>query len=506
MSNGGRHPSTAAAGSGIGVPQTPEDWFEKLYRMLLQAMPCSLLLLDSQLHVVSANPHFYEKAHRNEANTTGASLRDVFPGAIMEFTALETKVRGVFASGQALGGAQLIYRAPGIQSRTYYYKVVPIKAGEVVVNAMLLMDDITEKLQLSESVRLAQRHLTSVVESANDLVVSTDAGGRVVSWNAAAEKVSGFTAEQVRGRLLADLCDVGQRGDMLEVVRRLVAGDSLKSQEFNIVARSASRVPVEWSCSPLRDDDGNVTGVVAVGRDLSERRAFERHIYQTEKLSALGVMAGGIAHEVRNPLSVSYSAAQFLRDPGHEPAFQQECVSAILGGIEQASSIIENLLRFARPSATDVAQPVDLATLVRETIGVVSAQAKLQRIRVLEDYSAAPAPTVGNPQLLKQVIMNIALNAIRAMPNGGDIQARVWRDKDVVVATIADSGEGIAPADLDRIFDPFFTTRPVGQGTGLGLSICDTIVKQHNGTISAASVQGAGSTFTLRLPARPVVH
>ena len=484
------HPATVSS----------EGWYEELYHMLLGSLPFSLILIDRGLRVVSANRNFLEKARRTEANTIGVPFREVFPGAIMEFTRLEVKVRDVIDTGQPLHGAQMTYRAPGISTRIYYYTVVPVRSGSVVQHAMLVMDDITEKVQLSEKARMVERHLASVVESANDLVVSTDAEGHIISWNMAAERISGYQIDEVRGWLLTDLCEETQRHEMTAIIRRLAGGDVEKFQELNLMARSDRLVPVDWSFSPIRDDSGKVSGVVAVGRDLSERRAFEEHLYQSEKLAALGVMAGGIAHELRNPLSVSFSAAQFLLDQSRERAFQQECVHKIINGIQQASTIIENLLRFARPSPSDRVESIDLVALIHETVSVLTPQAKLQKIRVLEEYNDSSVPISGNANLLQQVVMNLILNACQAMPSGGEIRTIVWRDAAEAVLRVCDTGCGISSSHLGRVFDPFFTTQPVGKGTGLGLSICYTIVKQHGGIIDVESVEGEGSMFTVRLP------
>ena len=477
-----------------------EDWYKKLYHMLLGSIPSSLILIDRALRVVSANRNFLEKARRSEADTIGAPIREIFPSAILEYTRLEVKVRGVFDTGLPLRGAQMTYRAPGIPTRIYYYTVVPVKSGNVVEHAMLLMDDITEKVQLSEKARMVERHLASVVESANELVVSTDAEGRIVSWNAAAERISGYRTDEVRGWLLTDLCEAAQRDDMTAIIRRLAGGDVVKFHELNLATHSGGLVPVDWSCSPIRDDSGKVSGMVAVGRDLSERRAFEEHLYHSEKLAALGVMAGGIAHELRNPLSVGFSAAQFLQEPSRDPAFQQECVRKIIGGIQRASTIIENLLRFAQPVPSNQVEPLNLVVLARETVSVLTPQAKLQKIKVCEDYEDPFVPISGNANLLQQVLMNLILNAYQAMPTGGEIRIAVRREAAEAVVRVCDTGCGIPPSRLGKVFDPFFTTQPVGKGTGLGLSICFTIVKQHGGVIDVDSVEGRGSTFTVRLP------
>ena len=477
-----------------------EGWYEKLYHMLLGNIPFSLILIDPALRVVSANRNFIEKARRAEENTIGMHIREVFPDAILEFTQLEAKIRSVFDTGLPLPGAQMTYRAPGNPIRIYYYTAIPIKSGNVVDRAMLVMDDITEKVQLSEKVRMAERHLASVVESANDLVISTDAEGCITSWNPAAERISGYRIGAVQGQLLAELCETAQRNDMAAIIRQLVDGDAVEFRELNLMANSGARIPVDWSFSPIRDDSGKVSGVVAVGRDLSERRALEQHLYQSEKLAALGVMAGGIAHELRNPLSVSFSAAQFLLKQPEDPVFQRECVQKIIQGIERSSMIIENLLRFARPSSSNQTESLNLVALVRETLSMLRPQGKVQKIYLVEDYAEPFVPISGNANLLQQVIMNLNLNAYQAMPDGGKVNVSVRREADKALVCVRDTGCGISPAHLGKIFDPFFTTRSVGQGTGLGLSICHTIVKQHGGVITVESSEGQGSTFVVRLP------
>jgi len=492
--------SRAVERAAAPIPVPAEGWYETLYGMLLGSLPYSLLLIDRGLRVESANLNFYEKSHRREADTVGALLGDVFPRAILDFTNLEAKVRAVFETGKPLPGAQMTYKAPGIQTRVYYYSVVPVKSAGAVRRAMLLMDDITEKAQLSEQARAAERHLASIAETASDLVVSTDAAGRIVSWNAAAERISGYPAAEIKGQLLTDLCAVPHRHDVATVIHSLVAGKVLKAREFNLLERSGRLVPIDWSWAAIRDDGRSVTGVVAIGRDLTERRAFEKHLYESEKLSALGVMAGGIAHEVRNPLSVSFSAAQFLRAENLTPKFSRECVEMVITGIDRASRIIENLLRFARPSSTDALEPIDLTTLLRDTTGVVAPQAKLQQVRITVTPPPQAVMTTGNPNLLQQVFMNLILNAIQAMPRGGDVTISVAREGPRAVLRFVDNGCGIPAQNLGKLFDPFFTTQPVGKGTGLGLSICHTIVKQHGGVIAVQSVEGAGTTFTLSLP------
>ncbi|QJC56591.1 Signal transduction histidine-protein kinase AtoS [Polaromonas vacuolata] len=479
-----------------------DKWQEHLYDMLLESIPSSVLLVDRSLRVMSANRNFLEKARRDERSTIGASLNDVFPTPILEFTRVEEKVRRVFEQGELLRGEQITYRAPGIPTRMYYYTVVPVKADGRVECAMILMDDITEKVRLVEQAHLVQARLANVVEYANDLLVSADIAGCIVTWNPAAERATGFSSREVQGRAMVDLCDPADREDMRSMIQQMARGQMVSSRELRLVARSGALIPVAWAFSSMRDEAGKVSALVAVGRDLTERHTFEAQLAQNVKLAALGVMAGGIAHELRNPLSVSYSAAQFLKDGAMDPAFQEECIQKILDGINRASGIIENLLRFSRPSEGGNMKVIDLVPVVRETVRLLSNQGALQKVSVSEDYPAGSILINGNTSQLQQVLMNLIVNAYAAMSKGGDLKIAIRSEGGRVTVFVRDTGSGIAESNTAKIFDPFFTTKGAGGGTGLGLSICHTIISQHQGRIDVDSKIGQGSTFTVSLPAR----
>jgi signal transduction histidine kinase len=254
----------------------------------------------------------------------------------------------------------------------------------------------------------------------------------------------------------------------------------------------------------MTDDAERTVGFVVVGRDLTEQRKFELQILESQKLAALGVMARGIAHEIRTPLAISSSAAQFLTEENLTPEFSRECAEKVHGGIRKASAIIENLLRFAHPSADKSKTPLDLLPVMKEALALVSHQAKVQNIEIRTHFPSGPYQVLGIPSPLEQVFINLLLNAMNSMPNGGAVDVFVEQTPSEVRLSVRDTGDGISPEDLDKIFDPFFTRAPLGKGTGLGLSICHSIVDQHGGTIGVESQSGKGSTFTVRLPSLAV--
>ena len=390
----------------------------------------------------------------------------------------------------------MTYRAPGVPIRIYYYSILPIPTNQV----MLLMEDVTEQVRLSEEVRRVERHLASVVESASDIVLSTDTEGRILTWNSAAEKLSGLSAQEVRGQYFFQFCDSNQQQTVRKVFMLMKSGNESHTTEFPLVTSNGDGILVSWVFSPMKDDYGQTVGAVVVGRDLAERRKLENQLRQSQKLAALGVMAGGIAHEIRNPLAVCYSAAEFLLMDNISTEFRNECSRKIQAGIQKASAIIENLLRFARPSPDTEMVQVDLNTVITETLDLITNQARVQQIRIQLELEMRPLLVLGVSGLLQQVFMNIFLNAINAMPDGGVLTIAEEIYEAEVAVHISDTGMGIEESDLDKIFDPFHTTSPIGKGTGLGLSICYSIVQQHLGSIHVQSSPGKGATLTVRLP------
>ncbi len=181
-----------------------KDRHEKLFEMLLEAIPSSVLLIDRDMRIATANRNFLQKSRRLRDETIGRKLGDLLPAAMIEYMDISSRVRQVFENGMATRGERLIYRAPGIPMTIYYYSILPFSWRGYVENAILLMEDVTEQVRLSEEVRRAERHLASVVESATDLVLSTDSDARVLTWNTAAERLSGYALEEVQKTLFFD--------------------------------------------------------------------------------------------------------------------------------------------------------------------------------------------------------------------------------------------------------------------------------------------------------------
>ena len=479
---------------------------ELIYRMLMDTIPSSVLLLDENLCVVLANRNFLEKSRRTTDVTAGKRLAEVFPEAILAGMGLEEQIRNVFRSSQATQGQRLTYRAPGVPIRVYYYSVVPVNWTGQVDHVLLLMDDVTEQMRLGEEIRRMERHLASVVESASDIVISTDTEGNILTWNKAAQKTTGYSLEELNGRPFFDYCDQTGVSSVAGLLSKRGVRRELRQNRVHFEDQRRTLPSCVLVFSRMTDDAARTVGFVVVGRDLTEQRKFELQILESQKLAALGVMARGIAHEIRTPLAVSSSAAQFLTEVNIDPEFRRECAEKVHSGIRKAGTIIENLLRFAHPSPDKSKAPVDLRRVMEEALTLIDNQAKVQNIDVRTHFPSQACQVLGVPSLLEQVFINLLLNAINAMPNGGTIDIIAERTDAEVLLHFIDTGDGISQEDLGKIFDPFYTKAPPGKGTGLGLSICYSIVDQHGGSIRVESQSGKGSTFTVKLPSLPATE
>jgi len=234
---------------------------------------------------------------------------------------------------------------------------------------------------------------------------------------------------------------------------------------------------------------------------IAAREQPQAKLIQASNMSALGTMAGGTAHEVRNPLSIICSCNQLLQEHPDNQQVRGQCIEKISAACQRASLIIDNLLTFAAPAEEQIEQ-VNLNTVLDNAMVLLGHRMDRQGITLKKDLQADLPAVMGNPPLLQQVFINLMLNVTDAMGEGGrlTVSTRVT-DQGEVTIKFSDTGPGISPEHLPEIFDLFFTTKPVGEGVGLGLSISYSIIQQHNGTIDVESQPGQRATFTVRLPA-----
>jgi signal transduction histidine kinase len=262
----------------------------------------------------------------------------------------------------------------------------------------------------------------------------------------------------------------------------------------------------EIYAQPLRGADGSVTAAIEVWRDITDRMALEAGLEQSERLAAIGMLASSVAHEVGNPLAAIATAVEALlrrMEPGEtfEPAELKEYLEIVRNQVFRCRDVTERLLDFARLPTLQLAG-VDAAAAAREVLALVSRQARSQNVEVRASLDDA-APAVAETLLLEQVFLNLVLNALQVMPNGGVLTVEVRSTAESVLVTIADSGPGIPEPVRRHLFEPFHRARPDGSGTGLGLFLSAALVRRCDGVLSVASQPGKGATFTVQLRRAP---
>ncbi|HEV2763936.1 MAG TPA: ATP-binding protein, partial [Pyrinomonadaceae bacterium] len=272
--------------------------------------------------------------------------------------------------------------------------------------------------------------------------------------------------------------------------------------------RDGQSLIVNIAVAPLRRADASVgadgsqehTGAVVVLEDVTARVRLEEQLQQREKLSSIGLLAAGVAHEINTPLTGVSSYTQMLLGMLPETDPKHALLQKIRKQTERATGIVGNLLNFSRTGGVTELSEVDLNGVLDLTLQLLEPQMRNSSVRVEREYEAELPRVYGNAGKLQQVFTNLLLNARDAIPDSGRILIRTRAEEDTVRVEIDDDGVGIAPENVARIYDPFFTTKGVGRGTGLGLAVSYGIVQEHSGHISVESAPGRGTTFRITLP------
>ncbi|MCL4796929.1 MAG: PAS domain-containing protein [Bryobacteraceae bacterium] len=370
----------------------------------------------------------------------------------------------------------------------------------------------------AEQVERLKEFSENIVESINVGILAADLEDRVESWNSRIERLTGIPRHAAVGRKLSDLFPP----EMALHFERLRA-DSTVHQLYKVPLRAnhtngdaapngnngdARDTLVNLAIAPLVTKDGQRIGRLVIIDDVTERDELERRLVQADKLSSIGLLAAGVAHEVNTPLAVISTYAQMLAKQVHGDEQKSKLLDKIAKQTFRASEIVNSLLNFSRTSSTDFAE-LDLNRVLRETLSLLEHQFEKAGVQVAVDL-AEPLPVIrGNAGKLQQVFLNLFLNARDAMAelSGGTLCVATSAGGASVRVEIRDTGPGIARDHLDRIFDPFFTTKSARKGTGLGLSVTYGIVEEHGGSIEADSRPGEGAVFRLEFPTvRKTVH
>ena len=337
-----------------------------------------------------------------------------------------------------------------------------------------------------------------IVESIRSGLITTDLHGRIYTFNAAAEEITGYKAAEITGQDASMFF-----GDMRRQIAdsMAAASDGKVSPRFEIdcLTQSGFMLRLGFSIAPLFAESRETTGLVITFQDLTDVRVMEETARRQDRLAAVGRLAASIAHEIRNPLAAMRGSIQMLRSEMDGESDQAQLMEIILRESDRLNKIVADYLNYARPRRSEL-KDVDVCAIVRDTLKLLRNSPEIaDGHKLSEDLPDQPIIVKGDGEQLKQVCWNVARNAMQAMPEGGEFRIAVGRtESHRLRLTFTDDGCGMTPEQVERLFEPFTSTTG---GTGLGLSIVYQIIRDHNGTINVRSRQSEGTTITIELPA-----
>jgi PAS domain S-box-containing protein len=354
--------------------------------------------------------------------------------------------------------------------------------------------DITSRKEAEQ----AQHRLAAIVESSDDAIIGKDLTGIVTSWNPGAEKMFGYSANEMIGRPITTIIPPESQEDEQRILETIGRGERVKHFETVRLTNSGERIDVSLTISPVRDDTGRVIGAAKTARDITQQKKTEQVLRTTEKLASVGRMAATVAHEINNPLEAVTNLV-YLAKGSAALSYVQELLNTIEGELGRISHVTKQTLGFYRE--TNAPSAVRVGEMLNPLISILGMRARNKGINIRPEIRKDPEIYAVAGEI-QQLIANLLSNSIDAVASGGLIRIRIdanrsnGRHPTGIRITIADSGRGIPPSDRPKLFEPFFTTKK-DVGTGLGLWVCANIVQRHQGSILVKSSTTHGRSWTV---------
>ncbi len=385
--------------------------------------------------------------------------------------------------------------------------IVTLPLGGILVVGAIIREKNKFLLQLNRTntnlqetyndLQETKSYLELILNNSKALIVTTDTRGRIVEFNKEAENLLEYTKNDIVGKDVLMLYEDPTSRPMVEQEKGVVW--STRNREVSFKSKSGKTVYIYLSLSTLVDDRDEIIGTVGIGKDISELKMLQFKILQSEKLAGIGTLASGIAHEINNPLAGILGMAEAIKDED-DLVLVKDYADDIIQYSVNAGTIVKELSAYSRTARSDSTTTTDMANVIENSLRMAMHSAPLISIKVVKKLDKDIC-IFANSGELQQVFVNLTVNAIHAMKEEGTLTLRCWKEGSFAMASVTDTGEGIAKGNLSQVFDPFFTTKPAGSGTGLGLYVVYRLVTKYGGTIDVNSVLGEGTIFTLKFHA-----
>ena len=360
-----------------------------------------------------------------------------------------------------------------------------------------------QQKQHTEELALLKEFNESIVESVSVGLIAVDEDGRITRCNSPFEQMMCTSRDETVGHLVEEVFDTSLALNLETMLgkSRWHLTEVRNAYKLHTTDKVGRPLILNVAVAPLRTVSNQQTGAIVVLENVTSRVKLEQSLQQSEKLSSIGLLAAGVAHEVNTPLTGVSSYTQMLLGMIPETDPKHALLQKMQRQTDRASNIVGNLLNFSRTGNSEDFIPTDINKLLNDTLQLLEPQLRKSNCEIVKEYVDDPPVILASSGKLQQVFTNLILNARDAMPLGGTISLRTNADADgSLIVEVADTGDGISQENLGKVFDPFFTTKEVGNGTGLGLAVTYGIVQEHSGTITVDSREGNGTRFRLLFP------
>ncbi|MCA1064102.1 PAS domain S-box protein [Rossellomorea sp. AcN35-11] len=368
---------------------------------------------------------------------------------------------------------------------------IPIRIKKRVIGIYGFGQDITEKVNIEEELKEAKELLEAYFEHAGDGIALLDPEGKVLKVNQQFETMFGWNKEEITGREITFLHQEEQIVQFKQNLTTVMAGKRIKDYETVRYRKDGNPIEIAFNMNPILNDSGNLIGISAIIRDLSEKKRNEDLLKKSEQLAMIGQLAAGVAHEIRNPLTTLKGFLQLMKENAKDDFY----LGVIQGELDRIEIITNEFLALAKPRAVQFSL-TSLTSLLTSSVEFIKMECLKQGVDVR--FSVEEAEVDCDSHQMKQVILNVMKNALEAMPSGGLLSVQLEKDEDFAKISIGDNGNGIPPERMKHLGEPFYSTKE--KGTGLGLMICQKIIKEHQGSLSIQSNVSEGTTVTILLP------
>lgn len=402
------------------------------------------------------------------------------------------KMVAVIGLGRASDGSLLTSEDLEILQTVSGYVAVAIE------NSLLYQEQETR----AEELALLKEFNESIVESVNVGLLAVDESGRITRCNSTFEQMLGFSREETIGKVVEEIFDDSFALNLENILgkSRWHLTEIRNAYKLHTTDASGKSIILNVAVAPLRSVSNSQTGAIIVLENVTSRIKLEETLQQSEKLSSIGLLAAGVAHEVNTPLTGVSSYTQMLLGMIPETDPKHALLRKVQKQTDRASHIVGNLLNFSRTGGAAEFVEIDVNKLLDDTLQLLEPQLRKSRVEIIKNYADVAPKIFGNGGKLQQVFTNLIINARDAMFDSGKITLTTAFENDEVIVKVSDTGTGIEAENINKIFDPFFTTKGVGSGTGLGLAVSYGIVQEHAGSIEAVSELGSGATFKIVFP------